>query len=78
MPRSVLPLALTAALSQAELTSSKSEGVRLVKQGGVSVNQQRVEDPDRLLTDADVVGDRWVLLQVGKKNRHLVVLEEGA
>jgi tyrosyl-tRNA synthetase len=70
------PMLLTSALSTTQLTSSKSEGVRLIKQGGVSVNQQRVDDPDAQIGAGDAVGGRWILLQRGKKDRHLVVVEE--
>ncbi len=49
-------------LKAAELTASTSESIRLIKQGAVSMNNQRVEDPQHELA----AGAR-VLFKVGKR-----------
>ncbi|HUG89017.1 MAG TPA: tyrosine--tRNA ligase, partial [Actinomycetota bacterium] len=57
-------------LREAGLAASTSEGGRLVAQGGVSVDGERVEDPRVVLA----VG-RTVVLQVGKRRFARVTLE---
>ncbi len=57
------------ALSMIGLVKSTGEGKRLVEQGGVEVNQQRVLDPQLQL----VPGEKY-LLRVGSKNRRFAYL----
>ena len=56
------------------LTASKSEARRLLKQGGVSVNREKRSSGD-LDMDA-LIGGRFLLLQKGKKQRNLVILDD--
>jgi tyrosyl-tRNA synthetase len=56
------------------LTRSKSEARRLLQQGGMYVNDQRVEDLAQVLTLADLSPD-GMLLRAGKKNYHRVTAE---
>jgi tyrosyl-tRNA synthetase len=56
------PVSLLDLLVKAGLASSRSEGRRLVQQGGVRLDGQRVED-----ADAVVQADRASVLQVGKR-----------
>jgi tyrosyl-tRNA synthetase len=58
------------------LAASKSEARRLLDQQGVSVNRQRIGETDDLV--ALVVGGRYLLVQRGKKQRHLVVVDGDA
>ena len=53
---------LTALLTDAKLASSKSEARRLIDQGGVSIDDERVVDPNVLLPDKDEF-----ILKVGKR-----------
>ncbi len=55
-------MGVAAALKSAGLVGSTSEGMRLVRQGGVRVDGERIEDPGLELT-----GGRKYLLQVGKR-----------
>lgn len=55
------------------LAASKGEARRLLGQGGVSVNRTKVQDA--ALTPGAAVADRYLLLQRGKKQRHLIVVE---
>jgi tyrosyl-tRNA synthetase len=57
------------------LATSKGEARRLLGQGGVSVNRSRVEAGE-LSADALVDG-RFLLVQRGRKQRHLVIVEGG-
>ena len=55
-------------MMKAQLTASKGEGRRLVQQGGVSVNDQKVTDPATMYEKSDFEGD--FILKKGKKVYH--------
>jgi tyrosyl-tRNA synthetase len=65
-------LTLVDAAVQAGLAKSKSEARRAIEQGGLYVNQQRVQDVDRHLETGDWIADRYVLLRKGKKDYALL------
>jgi tyrosyl-tRNA synthetase len=62
------------ALLEAGLASSKGAAKRLLGQGGVYVNNERVDDPERQLTLDDVAAGSMIVLRSGKKNYHLLRL----
>ncbi len=64
--------AIVALLAVTELTASRGEAKRLLSQGGVSLNRRRV-DEGAIPADA-LIGGRYLLLQRGKRQRHLVVV----
>ena len=66
------------ALVAAGLASSNGAARRLVEQGGVSVNGLKVDpaDADRVLTSADAIHGRFLLLRKGKRDQ--VVLRPDA
>jgi tyrosyl-tRNA synthetase len=55
-------MTMTALLTDAKLVASKSEARRLIDQGGVSIDDERVTDPNLLLPDKDEF-----ILKVGKR-----------
>jgi tyrosyl-tRNA synthetase len=55
------------------LTRSKSEARRLLQQGGMYVNDQRIESLEHLLSEADLTSE-GILLRAGKKKYHRIVL----
>jgi tyrosyl-tRNA synthetase len=55
------------------LTPSRREAKRLIEQGGLSVNEERIDSLERLLTVKDV-GPEGMLLKAGKKKIHRVVI----
>ncbi|MBQ7089399.1 MAG: tyrosine--tRNA ligase [Clostridia bacterium] len=57
----------------AGLAASKGEARRLVQQGGVSVNDQKVTDPAAALSEADFV-DGAAIIKKGKKVYHKITL----
>jgi tyrosyl-tRNA synthetase len=69
---------LEAGVSPAELftevglTPSRGEAKRLIRQGGLYVNDERIDSLERLLTAKDV-GPSGMLLKAGKKKIHRVV-----
>ena len=56
------------------LCKSKGEARRLQAQGGVYVNDQRIDDPDFCLEESDLQ-NREILLRAGKKRYHRLILE---
>jgi tyrosyl-tRNA synthetase len=70
---------LEAGVSPAELftevglTHSRKEAKRLIGQGGLYVNEERIDSPERLLTLKDLGPDGGMLLKAGKKKVHRVV-----
>jgi len=58
-------------LIECGLTSSKSEGRRLIQQGGLTVNEERIEDFE-LSIDASWLKDDKLFLRKGKKVHHHV------
>jgi tyrosyl-tRNA synthetase len=56
------PMTITALIAEAKLAGSKSEARRLVDQGGVSIDNERVSDPNALLPDKNEF-----ILKVGKR-----------
>ena len=67
------PLFETMAL--AGMTASKGEARRLVQQGGVSLNNRRVEGLDATLAATDLIEGRLAVLRSGKKNYFLLRVE---
>lgn len=55
--------------------SSKGECRRLLKSGGVSLNKEKVEDPDLLITSEALINGKYLLAQKGKKNYFLITLK---
>lgn len=57
---------------QAAVFPSKGEMRKLVAGGGISLNKEKLEDHERLVTTADLLADRYLLVQRGKKNYYLI------
>lgn len=54
---------------------SKGDLRRLVKGGGISMNKEKVENSDIIIDEANLIADKYVLVQKGKKNYNLVIVE---
>lgn len=52
---------------------SKGEMKTLVKGGGVSINKEKIAQPDQLLTTADLLDGKYLLVQQGKKKYYLII-----
>ncbi len=55
-----------------ELTSSNGEGRRLIQQGGLSIDDERIEDPRTTIQQADL--EKGITIQKGKKVHHRAIL----
>jgi tyrosyl-tRNA synthetase len=55
-----------------KITESKGEFRRLVQGGGVSLNKEKVEDPDLIIKPDKLLNNKYLLLQKGKKSYYLI------
>ena len=58
-----------------DVFASKGEVRRLVKNGGLSINKRRINDPADKITPADLLHGRFLLVQQGKKRYTLITIE---
>lgn len=82
IPTTTLPAArLTQGLGLLEifkevgLAQSNSEARRLLQQGGLYVNDRRIDQPDATLTPADLT-PQGILLRAGKKKYHRLIIQD--
>lgn len=54
---------------------SKGEARRTIKGGGISINKEKVGDDQRTIDASDLLNGKYILVQKGKKNYHLVTAE---
>ena len=55
--------------------SSKGEARRALKNNAISVNKEKVQDPEMRISPDNLVGGKYILLQSGKKNYYLVIVK---
>lgn len=58
-----------------EVFPSKGECRKMVQAGGVSFNKEKVADPAYAVTEADLIAGKYLLVQKGKKNYYLLIVE---
>ena len=54
---------------------SKGECRKMIQGGGVSLNKEKVSDIQRVVTAEDLIAEKYILVQRGKKNYYLVIVE---
>ena len=62
-------------LIETGLTKGRNEGRRLIRNGGVYLDDERVIDTDEVVTAEDLGSEAMLVLRVGKKKRHVVRFE---
>jgi tyrosyl-tRNA synthetase len=67
-------LSLTELLVKTALVSSKSEATRLIRSGGIYVNNRRISDERAQLTAEQGIAGRLFVLRKGAREQHLVRL----
>ena len=58
---------------KAKCFSSKSELRKLVLGGGVSINKEKLTDPEYSFSAKDLLDGKYILVQRGKKNYFLII-----
>ena len=59
-------------LAHTSLLTSKGEARRLIRNGGVYVNNSKIADENHVIDDAQLIEGRLMLLALGKKNKLLI------
>ena len=60
-------------VDNAAVFASKGEMRKLVQGGGVSLNKEKLNAFDQVITAADLLDEKYLLVQRGKKNYYLVI-----
>lgn len=60
---------------KAPVFSSKGEMRKMVQNGGVSINKEKVTDPYAAASIDMLLNDKYILVQRGKKNYHLLLVK---
>ena len=59
----------------AAIFASKGEMRKLVQGGGVSVNKEKLAAFDQVITKEQLLNDKYILVQKGKKNYYLIIVK---
>ncbi len=73
--KDVLNCKFTEVAVKSGLLSSKGEATRLIQNQGAYINQEKIDDPARVVLSSDVIGGRFVILGAGKKKKILLQLK---
>jgi tyrosyl-tRNA synthetase len=57
----------------AAIFASKGEMRKLVQGGGVSVNKEKLAAFDQVINSDNLLNDKYILVQKGKKNYYLII-----
>ncbi len=55
---------------------SKGEMRKMVLSGGVSLNKEKIENQDQIVSDNDLLNGKYLLVQKGKKNYYLLIAKQ--
>jgi tyrosyl-tRNA synthetase len=58
-----------------DMFPSKGEARKMVQNNGVSINKDKVGSIDYEVSDKDIIDGKYILLQKGKKNYHIVIVK---
>ncbi len=67
-------ISLVELLATVKLAASRSEATRLIKSGGVYVNNVRASDEKAFVTSADAIAGQVIVLRKGRRDQHVVRL----
>ena len=48
----------------------------MISGGGVSINKQKVTGPEQRITGEDLINNKYIIVQKGKKNYYLIRVKE--
>jgi tyrosyl-tRNA synthetase len=66
---------LDALTEKAAVFPSKSELRRTIKEGGLSINKEKISEENISFTEKDLLNHKYLLVQKGKKNYYLLIAE---
>jgi tyrosyl-tRNA synthetase len=59
-------------LVETKLQTSKSEARRLIRNGGVYINNEKIDDENYIIDEKCLISNRLILLAAGKKNKMII------
>ncbi len=59
-------------LADTKILPSKGEAKKMVQGGGVSINKLKVENAEMKIDSSQLLNEKYLLVQKGKKNYYLV------
>lgn len=57
------------------IMNSKGEARRALQANGISINKEKVTDMEEIITPASLINDKYILVQSGKKNYNLLIVQ---
>ena len=54
---------------------SKGEVRRLMSDNGLNINQEKVSDPEKIITASDLINNQFILIRKGRRNYFLITAE---
>jgi tyrosyl-tRNA synthetase len=54
---------------------SKSEAKKLIQSNGISINKQKINDINKTISISDLINNKFILIQKGKKNFNFVIIK---
>ncbi len=66
---------LSLCVEKAPIFPSKGELRKLIQGGGISLNKEKVTDPYQAVSTANLIAGKYLLVQKGKKNYYLIIVE---
>jgi tyrosyl-tRNA synthetase len=67
--------ALTLLADKTSIFPSKGEAKKMIVGGGVSLNREKIGSPEKVFNVSDLINDKFLVVQKGKKNYFLVIVE---
>lgn len=61
--------------SISRILPSKGEARRAIQGNAISLNKTRITSPDLMINASQFIKERYILIENGKKNKHLVIVE---
>jgi tyrosyl-tRNA synthetase len=62
-------------LAEATVFQSKGEARKMIQNGGVSINRNKIENMNEVITEKQLLHEKYLLVQKGKKNYYLITAE---
>lgn len=62
-------------LAETNILPSKGEARKMLAAGGVSINKVKIDNTEHIITNADLLNNKYMLIQKGKKNYYLAIFE---
>ncbi len=60
---------------ETQVFGGKGEARKMIQQGGLSINKEKVTDQSLTIDPSFLLGDKYILAQRGKKNYYLIICE---